>query len=152
MIYLLDTDTVILMMRGLSITHPKSDKQRQRRELGQRILHACRQQAMKGDVIGISAITISELEYGASCADDPEGERERMQRVLSPFVRFDYKATEPPRHYGRVRSTLESKGQNIGPNDLLIAAHALALSAVLVTNNTKEFSRIRDLICENWAH
>lgn len=151
MIYLLDTDTTILMMRGLSITNPKSEKQRERREIGQRIFRACKRQAMNGDVIGLSAITISELEYGACRADAPDDERARMQRVLSPFVRFDYKATEPPRHYGEVRSTLESKGQGIGPNDLLIAAHALSLSAVLVSNNMKEFSRIRGLACENWT-
>ncbi|MBE2282572.1 MAG: PIN domain-containing protein [Prosthecobacter sp.] len=151
MMYLLDTDTVILMMRGASITAPKSEKQRERRETGLRILGACRRQAMTGDVIALSAITISELEYGACGADDPTAERARMQRVLSPFARFDYKATDAPRQYGVVRSALESKGRSIGPNDLLIAAHALALSAVLVTNNTKEFRRVRGLACENWA-
>lgn len=151
MIYLLDTDTAILMMRGLSITEPRSEKRRERRATGQRILNTCRQHGQKGDVIGLSAITIADLEHGACGADAPDAERERMRRVLSPFAKFDFKADGPPHHYGEVRSTLESKGKSIGANDLLIAAHALALSAVLVTNNTKEFSRIRGLICENWA-
>lgn len=151
MIYLLDTDTTILMMRGLSITSPKSEKQQQRFDIGKRILAFCRQHSESGAVIGLSAITIAELEFGACRADDPTAERARMQRVLTPFVRFDFGAEEPTRHYGKVRSILESKGQSIGPNDLLIAAHALALSATLVTNNLKEFQRVKGLVCENWV-
>ena len=74
-----------------------------------------------------------------------------MPRVLVPFARFNFGADEPIRHYGEARSPLESKGQSIGPNDLLIAAHALALSAMLVTNNVKEFKRGKGLKCEDWA-
>lgn len=151
MIYLLDTDTTILMMRGLSITAPKTAKQRERREVGLSILGKCRQHAASGDVIGLSAITIAELEYGAHCADDLGTEQARMQRVLTPFARFDFKADEPARCYGSIRSALESKGQLIGPNDLLIAAHALALKAVLVSNNLREFKRVQGLKCTNWA-
>jgi tRNA(fMet)-specific endonuclease VapC len=151
MIYLLDTDTTILMMRGLSITTPKSEKQQQRFDIGRRILTACRRHSGSGAVIGLSAITIAELEFGACGANDPAAERARMLRVLTPFVRFDFGAKEPTQYYGKVRSTLESQGQSIGPNDLLIAAHALALSATLVTNNLKEFQRVQGLVCENWA-
>jgi tRNA(fMet)-specific endonuclease VapC len=151
MIHLFDTDTAILMMRGLSITEPRTEKQRQRREMGRRILAACRRHAAKGDVIGLSAITIAELEFGACGADDPDAERARMERVLAPFARFDFGADEPPRHYGEVRSKLEAEGQGIGPNDLLIAAHALALSATLVTNNVQEFKRVKGLMCVNWG-
>jgi tRNA(fMet)-specific endonuclease VapC len=74
-----------------------------------------------------------------------------MERVLAPFARFDFGANEPARQYGEVRSKLEAEGQGIGPNDLLIAAHALALSATLVTNNGPEFKRVHGLKCENWA-
>jgi tRNA(fMet)-specific endonuclease VapC len=52
--------------------------------------------------------------------------------------------------YGGIRSELEAAGQTIGPNDLLIAAHAYALEAVLVTANLREFSRVRGLKVENW--
>jgi len=151
MTYLLDTDTTILMMRGLSIAAPRTEKQKQRQEIGKRIIGACRLHAGNGDVIGLSAITIAELEFGACGADEPELERARMRRVLAPFARFDFGAEEPARHYGEVRATLESTGQCIGPNDLLIAAHALALSATLVTNNIKEFKRVRGLKCGNWT-
>ncbi len=151
MICLLDTDTTILMMRGLSIKLPRSDKQRLRHETGKRVLNACRLHAADGDVIGLSAITIAELEFGACNADEPGAERARMKQILAPFVKFDFAADGPAQRYGEVRATLEAKGLGIGPNDLLIAAHALALSAVLVTNNTKEFKRVRGLRCENWT-
>ena len=52
--------------------------------------------------------------------------------------------------YGKIRVNLESKGNTIGPNDLLIAAHTKSLDAVLVTNNVKEFNRIENLVIENW--
>ena len=151
MIYLLDTDTTILMMRGLGITAPRTEKQRTRLEIGGRILAACRRHSANGAVIGLSAITVAELEFGACGADDPEVERERMQRVLAPFTKYDFGADKPIRQYGEVRSTLESSGQSIGANDLLVAAHALALSATLVTNNVKEFKPVKTLKCENWA-
>ncbi len=151
MIYLLDTDTAILMMRGLSITAPRSVKQRQRQEIGRRVFEACRHHAAKGAVIGLSAITIAELEFGACGAEFPAAERARMQRILAPFGLFDFGAGEPTRYYGEVRCALESKGQSIGPNDILIAAHALALSATLVTGNVKEFKRVKGLTCENWT-
>jgi tRNA(fMet)-specific endonuclease VapC len=54
-------------------------------------------------------------------------------------------------YYGDVRSELEKKGETIGSNDLLIAAHALSLGWTLVTNNEREFSRVKGLKTENWA-
>lgn len=53
-------------------------------------------------------------------------------------------------HYGRIRNALERKGEPIGANDLLIAAHAVALDAILVTANPREFERIDGLVIENW--
>jgi len=53
--------------------------------------------------------------------------------------------------YGNIRSTLEREGTPIGSLDMLIAAHAKSIGAVLVTNNTKEFNRVADLRIENWA-
>lgn len=54
-------------------------------------------------------------------------------------------------HYGNIRSDLEKRGMIIGGNDLLIAAHAVSRNLVLVTNNTREFSRVSGLQIENWA-
>jgi tRNA(fMet)-specific endonuclease VapC len=57
---------------------------------------------------------------------------------------------EVDRHYATMRAELDRRGQPIGPNDLLIAAHALALDATLVTDNVREFSRVEGLAVENW--
>ena len=54
------------------------------------------------------------------------------------------------RHYGRIRVQLEREGKTIGTNDLMIAAHALPLVAVLVTGNVEEFKRVNGLKIENW--
>jgi tRNA(fMet)-specific endonuclease VapC len=54
-------------------------------------------------------------------------------------------------HYGEIRSDLEKRGTPIGSLDTMIAAHARALGAVLVTNNVREFSRVEGLQVENWA-
>ncbi len=151
MIYLLDSDTAILMMRGIHIVKPKSARQMVLQEMGRRIITHCRAQSGKGNVVGLSAITVAELEYGASGADDPGAERSRMKGALHAFMTFDFDADLSPRQYGQVRFTLETAGQTIGPNDLLIAAHALTLGAVLVTNNTREFKRVTGLKCENWT-
>jgi tRNA(fMet)-specific endonuclease VapC len=60
---------------------------------------------------------------------------------------FDFAAAEA---YGRVRAALESAGGPIGPNDMLIAAHALALGLILVTDNEREMSRVSGLVVANW--
>jgi len=54
--------------------------------------------------------------------------------------------------YGTIRNFLEKTGQPIGNNDLWIAAHALSLNVILVTNNTKEFIRVPNLLLENWVN
>ena len=151
MTFLLDTDTVIHMMRGLSISSPRTDRQRQRQTVGRKILATCREKSASGHQIALSAITVAELEYGACGADDPVAERSRMYRFLSPFEVHDFEAKTAAPHYGAVRYTLETSGRTIGPNDLLIAAHALALGATMVTNNTTEYQRVEGLKCENWV-
>lgn len=63
---------------------------------------------------------------------------------------FDYDGATCPAHYGRIRHVLEQTGQAIGAMDLLIAAHALALAATLVTNNLAHFQRITGLSVTRW--
>ncbi len=98
--------------------------------------------------IGLSAITLAELEYGASKSRDPKRNRDALQRFAAPLevAAFDRAATE----YGRLRIVLEREGQPIGPMDLLIAAHALSLGVRLVTSNEAEFTRVSGLRVENW--
>ena len=69
---------------------------------------------------------------------------------LSPIsiVDFDNQAAE---EYGRIRADLETKGNPIGPMDMLIAGHAISKGLTLVTNNTREFSRIEGLTVEDWV-
>lgn len=150
MIYLLDTDTLIYMVRGLKITNPKNDREKQRLQAARRIAARCRKQQVGGNDIGLSAITVAELEYGARNSADYPQEIAAVRKVLTPFVTFDFDAAACAEHYGEVRHALESNGTPIGAMDLLIAGHARALGATLVTNNTEHFSRVVGLKCENW--
>lgn len=100
--------------------------------------------------IGISAITLAELEYGAAKSTQPRKNRDALEALISPVVvaPFDRQATEV---YGRIRAALEKRGRPIGAMDLLIAAHALSLGVRLVTNNEREFKRVPGLRVENWV-
>ena len=99
--------------------------------------------------IGISVITLAELEYGASKSGQPAKNRKALDLFVSPLevAAFDRRATAA---YGRIRALLEKKGRPIGSLDLLIAAHALSLDVRLVTNNVREFKRVPSLRVENW--
>jgi len=99
--------------------------------------------------VGISSITYAELRFGVENSARVEENLDRLERFLLPLeiVPFD---AEAGRHYGRIRSELKRLGCPIGSNDLLIAAHALALDATLVSNNVREFSRIAGLRVEQW--
>ena len=100
--------------------------------------------------IGISAITLAELEYGAAKSAQSKRNHQALEQFISPLqiVVFDQPATEA---YGRIRVMLEKTGRAIGAMDLLIAAHAISLGVRLVTNNEKEFRRVPGLRVENWT-
>ncbi len=102
----------------------------------------------KDNEVVLSSIVASELLYGAY----KKGTQKLITTVKTfidffEVLPFDLRASE---EYGKLRAYLEKKGKIIGAYDLQIAAHALSLNAVLVTNNTKEFSRIDALRVENW--
>jgi len=98
----------------------------------------------------ISSITVSELMYGAYKSQQIERNLQALESFLMPFeiVDYDYVASI---EYGKIRASLEKKGQVIGNMDMQIAGHALALDMTLVTNNTKEFVRIDGLNLDNWV-
>ena len=100
--------------------------------------------------IGISSITLSELEYGAMKSVKPEQNRIALAQFIAPIeIRaYDDAAAQ---HYGEIRAYLEEQGTPIGSLDLLIAAHALSLKSILITNNEKEFKRVANLKIKNWA-
>jgi tRNA(fMet)-specific endonuclease VapC len=99
--------------------------------------------------IAISSITLAELHFGVSKSAQPEKNRAALDQFLLPLeiLAFDDGAAE---RYGPVRAALEAEGTPIGPLDTLIASHALSINVAVVTNNVREFSRVRGLRVENW--
>ncbi|PTE19380.1 VapC toxin family PIN domain ribonuclease [Cereibacter changlensis JA139] len=100
------------------------------------------------DAICVSIITAAELRYG--CAK--KGSAKLLAHVEAILESVQVLAFDAPAdaEYGGIRAELEAAGKPIGPNDLLIAAHAYAAGAILVTDNSGEFSRVRGLRVENW--
>ena len=101
-------------------------------------------------MIGVSTITVSELQYGAAKSRSVAMNRSRLDAFLAPLALLPYDDLAALA-YGRIRFELERVGQPIGPLDQLIAAQAVSRRLVLVTNNVREFQRIEGLQVENWA-
>lgn len=131
MIYSLDTVTCIRFMNG------RSKGIRQRFE------------SVSPEEISICSVVRAELFYGVAKGEFPRQRRLRQEAFLGRFESriFDDAAAVI---YGRIRADLERKGTPIGPNDLLIAAIAIANGLVLVTHNTREFARVSGLKIEDW--
>lgn len=147
MLYLLDTDTLIFVIRG----HQASARAKARRKKAANIVRRCQEAQTDGDRVGVSAVTVSELEFGAQNSGQYAREISAVRKILAPFELLDYDAATCPPHYGRVRNDLESQGRPIGSMELFIAAHALALDATLVTNNAGHFARVAGLKTVNWS-
>ena len=131
MIYLLDTDICIFLLRGVPGV---------RNRLSREAPEDC----------VISSVTVFELFAGAQKSSSPAREWARIERLLAVTKAppFDGDAA---RQAGRIRVQLEKQGNSIGPYDLLIAGHALALDLTLATGNTREFSRVAGLRVEDWS-
>jgi tRNA(fMet)-specific endonuclease VapC len=101
----------------------------------------------------LSSVVLSELEYGAAKRPDLTGLRARVARLREVIAdEADY-TCEDAVYYGAIRahlSRLKPNAQPIGPYDLMLAAQALRLGAVLVTNNSAEFARVPSLSVEDW--
>jgi len=128
--YLLDTNTCIAVMRS----HP---------------IAVQRMAAVAPGDCAISTVTAYELYTGVEKCANPAQERSKVELLLSTVweMPFDPAAA---RESARVRALLEAQGQPIGPYDVLLAGQALAHSLILVTDNTREFSRVPGLTLENW--
>ena len=98
----------------------------------------------------LSVITYGELLYGAMKSEQRLTAMEQLRELLTllPALALPETAAEA---YGKIRAELESKGEMIGNNDLWIAAHAVAAGLILVTNNEREFRRVREVKVQNWA-
>jgi tRNA(fMet)-specific endonuclease VapC len=111
--------------------------------------HAAREVAARGeDKVCTSVVVAGELRCGA----EKSGSTKLSGRVDLVLSALEVLPLEPPadRHYGDIRQRLARQGTLIGPNDLVIAAHARALDLTVVTANEREFSRVPDLRVESW--
>lgn len=107
------------------------------------------QRLVYGEAV-LSVITFGELAYGAAKSvrrSEAIAQLEQLRRA-APIAALPETAAEI---YGTIRADLENRGQQIGNNDLWIAAHALAANLTLVTNNEREFSRVTGLKIQNWT-
>ena len=130
-LYMLDTDTCAFIMRGPS------------ENIRQKLL------ATPMDKQSISVVTLAELRYGVRFSSRPRQNAEALSAFLKYVSVFDW-PEEAAEDYAEIRVHLQKKGQMIGANDLMIAAHARSMGAVLVTNNESEFRRVPGLKVENW--
>jgi len=100
--------------------------------------------------IGISSITLAELRYGVERSQQVQKNRQALEDFTLPLeiAAFDEAAAEV---YGSVRAGLEQGGTPVGSMDMLIGAHALSLGVTLVTNNLREFEKIKNLKVLDWS-
>jgi tRNA(fMet)-specific endonuclease VapC len=129
--YILDTNICIYIIKNNPITVVEKFKQ------------------LTPNDIGISSVTLAELQYGVEKSQHQEKNRKALQHFILPLeiLPFDENAAAC---YGNLRTQLEKKGQPIGCMDLMIAAHVLSLKLTLVANNLKEFTKVSHLLLENW--
>jgi tRNA(fMet)-specific endonuclease VapC len=102
------------------------------------------------DDVCISVIAKSELLFGVEVSP----KRRQDEAALDAFLRHVEVLDFPDKaslHYAKIRADLKGRGAMIGANDLLIAAHARSLNLTLITNNTREFRRVRNLSIDNWT-
>ena len=106
--------------------------------------------SLKPGDVGISVVTLAELEYGVAKSSKPVVNAEALSGFCAPLeiAGFDENAA---RSYGEIRATLELAGTPIGSMDMMIGAHALSLGVTFVTHNTREFSRIKGLKLADWV-
>lgn len=127
---MLDTDTVSFALRGVG-------------SVGATLLQRTPTE------LCISSVTLAELRFGA----DRRGSQ-KLHALIDSFTRtvrvvpFDGPAAD---HFGRIGTLLANHGVPIGQMDTMIAAHAISLELILVTNNTKHFGRVTGLSLENWV-
>lgn len=133
--YLLDTNIISFFLRG---NYPA---------LNERILDCV------ADDLAISIISAGELYYGVQRLAPSQRAKQLLVQLkdFTQAVSVHALPVNAAQHYGTIKTHLHAAGRPIGGNDLWIAAHALADKRILVTNNTREFERVPNLIVEDWT-
>ncbi len=129
--YMLDTNIVIYTMKN----RPQVVREAFRRHYGQ---------------MCISSVTYMELVYGAERSSNPERNLNEIEGFAARLEVLPYDNNAAV-HTGQIRAELAARGMPIGPYDQMIAGHARSMGLVVVTNNTKEFSRVEGLRLEDWV-
>jgi len=112
-----------------------------------KVIH--RIQSCSPENLAVSAVAVAELRFGAEKSAHKGRNHERLDVFLADVQCVDFGA-DAALVYGQIRTALERRGAIIGPYDMQIAAHALSLGVVLVSDNVREFRRVRGLRVENW--
>ena len=131
-LYMLDTDTCSYVMKR---SFPA-------------LLERLRAAALAAQVV--SVVSVAELLYGVELSSRPADARSAFDAFIRHPRILDW-SIDAAQHYAQIRADLKRRGEMIGANNLLIAAHARSLGAVLVSNNLREFARVPDLSLENWT-
>lgn len=97
----------------------------------------------------MSTVTLAELLYGVQRSSRKKENRAAVDALTRHLTVVDW-SRDAAEHHADIRAVLKNKGQLIGSNDLMIAAHARSLGAIVVTNNVKDFRRVKGLKHENW--
>ena len=133
-LFMLNTDTCIFLMRGAS---QRLEAKVQSVPLAQQVM---------------SAVTFAELAYGVQAS--ATAKRKQNQAILDSLALhlavLDW-PQDAAKHYAEIRADLKKRGAQLGAADLMIAAHARAMGANIVTNNVKDFGRVKGLEVENWT-
>jgi len=130
-LYMLDTDTCAFILRRTS----------------QALLD--RIQTIPLELQVMSMVTLAELLYGVQISSRKKDNRAAVDALTRHLSVIDW-SRDAAEHYADIRADLKKRGQLIGSNDLMIAAHARSLDAIVVTNNQKDFRRVKGLKHENW--
>lgn len=131
-LYMLDTDTCAFVLRRTSDA------------LLERI------QAVPVAQQVMSVVTYAELLYGVQVSSKKKANQAAVEALTLHLAILEW-TRDAARYYAQIRADLKRKGAMIGASDLMIAAHARSLGAVVVTNNTKDFARVKGLKVENWT-
>ena len=131
-LYMLDTDTCVFILRRASDA----------------VLERIQTVPVAQQVM--SVVTYAELLYGVQVATKKKSNQAAVDALARHLAVLEWPQVAA-QHYAEIRADLKKKGSMIGANDLMIAAHARSLGAVVVTNNTRDFARVKGLRIENWV-